>query len=158
VGQSFTVSVEGLPETKALLDSISGRPLQNRTRRALRAGGKVVRTEMRAQARGRGDLPKSMSKTRTRAHRNPLGISISPVSPLSTIFEGGADSHQVAPTAGGILAGPAGQRGRGAAFFARGAVQHPGMAARPLIAPVFDASEDRAFGAFGDVLFAGIER
>ena len=42
-------------------------------------------------------------------------------------------------------------------FAARGPVHHPGMAARPLIAPVFDAAKDRAGDAMEKTLFEGIE-
>lgn len=151
---SVTITLEGLPEVKRLLDQFQGRHLNNRTRRALRAGAKVFRNEMRSQGR-RSDLPKTFAKTRTRAHRNPLGVSVSPKSPLSNIFEHGARRHSISAP---VMAGPAGQRSRGEAFFARGAVSHPGMGARPFIGPVFDASERQAGDEFGKVLFEGIER
>lgn len=156
MAQSVTVSVEGLPEVKRLLDQFQGGPLNNRARRALRAGAKEFRTEMRSQAMARSDLPKTFRKTRTRAHRNPLGVSVSPQSPLSNIFESGARTHTIRPKGGQVLIGKAGERSRGQAFFARGAVRHPGMRARPFIAPVFDASQDDAEKAFGRVLFEGL--
>lgn len=156
MGVRVEIDLRGQPEVQALLEQFQGGPLNNRTRRALRAGAGEFRDEMRAQTRARSDLPRSFSKTRTRSHRNPLGVSVSPKSPLSTIFERGAGRHVVAPTGRGILAGPSGERSRDAAFFARGAVSHPGMRARPLIAPVFNAAEDDAGEAFDDVLFEGI--
>lgn len=155
---SVTISLEGLPEVRQLLQQFEGRQLNNRTRRALRAGAKVFRTGLRDEARSRSDLPKTFAKTRTRAHRNPLGVSVSPQSPLSSIFEGGAVSHQIAPKSQGLLAGPAGSRSRGRAFVARGPVRHPGMAARPVIGPVFDSEQDDAEDEFGRVLFEGIDR
>ena len=159
MAQAISVSLEGLPEVKRLLDQFEGRQLNNRTRRALRAGAKAFRTEMRKQARSRTDLPKTFAKTRTRNHRNPLGVSVSPQSPLSNIFEGGARRHTISSGGGsGILAGPASTRSRSDAFFARGSVSHPGMAARPFIGPVFDASQRDAEDDFGRVLFEGIER
>lgn len=154
---TVTVTIEGLPETKRLLEQFEGRQLNNRTRRALRAGAKVFRTEMRSQASSRSDLPKTFRKTRTRAHRTPLGVSVSPKSPLSNIFEEGAKPHTIAPMRGGALVGKAGERSRGSAFFARGSVRHPGMNARPFIGPVFDASQDDAEDEFGRVIFEGIE-
>ena len=157
MAETITVTLEGLPEVRELLDRFHGRQLSNRMRRALRAGAKEFRTEMRNQARSRSDLPKTFAKTRTRAHRTPLGVSVSPQSPLSSIFEGGAKPHTIRP-ASGFLVGKAGDRSRTRAFFARGPVRHPGMAARPFIAPVFDASEDRAEDSFGRVIFEGIER
>ena len=141
--------VRGAAETKAMLAEFQGQKLQNRTRRALRAGAKVMREGLRDEARSRGDLPKSFRKTRTRGHRNPVGVSVSPSSSLSNIFEGGADPHTIAPTKGPALAN------RDAGFFARGPVNHPGMAARPFIGPVFDAHEGAAKDAVGDTLFEG---
>jgi hypothetical protein len=151
-----TFDIQGMPEVQRMLDQVQGRELNNRMRRSLRRGAGVFRDELRAQARARADLPKTFAKTRTRAHRNPLGVSVSPQSPLSSIFEGGAGRHTISAGAGGILAGRAGDRSRPAAFIARGAVSHPGMAARPLIGPVFDASQGRASDAFTDELFEGI--
>jgi hypothetical protein len=149
------VSVEGRPECQRMLEEFSGSRLNNRTRRGLRAGAKVSRTEMRRQASTRGDLPRSFRKTRTRAHRNPLGVSVSPQSPLSTIFEHGAGAHTIAPKGRQMLAGKSGEHSRGRAFVAHGAVSHPGMGARPLIGPVFDASHDEAADQFDHVVFEG---
>lgn len=144
---TIDVDLRGLPEVEKLLAAFEGRPLNNRMRRALRAGAKVMREEMRSQARSRSDLPRTFAKTRTRAHRSPLGVSVSPKSPLSNIFEQGAKDHIIAPRDAPFLAN------REAGFFARGPVSHPGMAARPFIAPVFAAAEDRASEAVERTLF-----
>jgi hypothetical protein len=60
-----------------------------------------------------------------------------------------------------VLAGPAGSsswdstgRKRPAAFFARGAVSHPGMAARPILPAAFVSGEPAAMTAFEQALFA----
>lgn len=151
------IDIHGMPEVQAMLDKVQGSQLNNRIRRSLRAGAKPFRTEMRSQARSRADLPATFAKTRTRAHRNPLGVSVSPQSPLSTIFEHGADTHTIAPKGAQLLAGKAGERSRSAAFVARGPVTHPGMGARPLIAPVFDAAQDDARREFSEELFEGID-
>lgn len=140
------VDIRGLPETKDLLDSLSGNQLQNRVRRGTRAGAKVMRAELRKQASG-GQFPKSFRKTATRGHRTPVGTSVGPTSPLLNIFEGGATRHPIGK-AGQVLFN------EGEGFFARGPVSHPGMAARPLIGPVFDATQDRAAEAAVDVIFA----
>ena len=157
---SITVDLTGLPEVKRLLEEFTGSKLNNRMRRGLRAGVKVFRTEMRSQAQSRPDLPKTFAKTRTRAHRNPLGVSVSPGSPLSTIFEHGAGTHVIAPKSGGILtnadAGDPSASGE-KLFFSRRPVNHPGMDARPLIVPVFDASHRRAEDEFGRVVFEGLD-
>lgn len=153
---SITVDFTNLPECKAMLEEFSGSKLNNRMRRGLRAGAKVFRTEMRSQASARSDLPKSFRATRTRAHRNPLGVSVSPKSPLSTIFEHGAKPHVIAPKKG-ILTN-AGDPGGAPLFFSHGPVDHPGMDARPLIAPVFDAAQRRAEDEFGRVVFEGYDR
>jgi len=151
------VDVQGLPETKRLLAELDERQLQNRMRRALRAGAKVMRQELRRQAASRSDLPRSFRKTRTRSHRNPLGVSVSPKSPLSNIFEPGAPRHS-GGRAGQLPSNASGEAARGGEplFGAWGPVSHPGMAARPLIAPVFAAAERPAEKAVGDTLFEGI--
>lgn len=146
---SVTVDHRGVPAVKAMLAEVAGAKLNNRTRRALRAGIKPLREELRRRASS-GCFPRKFRATRTRAHRHPLGVSVSPGSPLSTIFERGAASHQIAPKAASVLSNAE------TGFFARGAVQHPGMAARPLIAPAFDAARDDAERAFADTLLEGI--
>lgn len=151
MGASVSIDWQGLPEVRKMLAQFNERELNNRTRRALRAGAKVMRDELRREGR-RSDLPRTFRKTRTRSHRNPLGVSVAPASPLSPIFEHGARSHEIG-RGGAILA----NRDTSASFFARGPVRHPGMAARPVIAPAFARGEDRATRAFGDVLFEGID-
>ena len=152
---SATIDVRGLPETKALLDQFQGAPLNAKMRRSLRRGAKVFREGLRKTAISRSDLPKSFRKTRTRSHRNPLGVSVSPKSPLSTIFEGGAKGHQIS---GALLSNfnrPSSAGGE-PTFFARGGVHHPGMAARPFIVPTFEANERKATDAMKDELFEGV--
>lgn len=147
----ITLDVRGLPETKAMLAKVEGQQLQNRTRRALRAGAAVFRKELRSEAASRDDLPRTFRKTRTKAHRTPLGISVRPNSPLLSIFEGGAKQHPIG-SSGQILSNPE------AGFFARGPVSHPGMEARPILEPAFNAAEDEASDAFTRELFAGLDR
>jgi hypothetical protein len=136
--------LRGLPEVEEMLEQFQGRELNNRTRRAVRAGAAEFRDEMRSEGRSRSDLPKTFSKTRTRNHRNPIGTSVSPKSALSSIFEHGAKPHTIP--------------GSGSSGFGRGwpTVRHPGMAARPFIGPVFDAAKDEAEDAVADELFKGI--
>ena len=158
----ITVDVRGLPEARKLLEQVQGRELNNRMRRSLRRGAKVMREKLRDEARSRSDLPKSFRKTRTRPHRNPLGVSVSPSSSLSNIFEHGARVHPIAPKARGILSNfnarrAAADRATGGLFFARGPVSHPGMAARPFIGPVFDAAEHPASEAMADELFKDLK-
>lgn len=131
--------LRGLPEVKALLGQFEGAPLNNRVRRSLRAGIAAIRPVLRSRA-GSG-FPRKFKATRTRAHRNPLGVSVSPGSPLSTIFEHGARPHAI-PIGKGPYAGRT--------------VMHPGMAARPLIGPVFDSTKSKAEEAFADTLFEGL--
>lgn len=142
--------IRGLPEVQSLLDQVQGGPLNNRMRRALRAAGGTFRTALRDAARSRSDLPRTMAKTRTRAHRNPLGVSVSPASPLSPIFEHGADPHAIGG-AGQLLADTE------SGFVARGPVSHPGMAARPIIGPVFEETRDAAETDFTHELFEGLD-
>ena len=135
-----SVDLQGLPEVQKLLGQFEGAPLNNRVRRALRAGIAVIRPALRTKARS-GGFPKKFAKTRTRPHRNPVGVSVSPGSPLSTVFEHGARPHAIP-----IKAGP----------FAGRTVQHPGMAPRPIAGPVFDDKRDEAQDAFADELFRGL--
>jgi hypothetical protein len=135
---------------RKLLAELSGRELKNRMRRATRAGAKVLRAEVRQEARSRADLPRSFARTQTINHSN-LSVSTGPTSPLLNIFEGGAGEH------------PIGERGQllhsqqGEPFFAaRGPVRHPGMDARPLIGPVFDREKDDAAAEGMSTLVEGI--
>lgn len=153
---SKVVDVRGLPETRKLLRSLSGQQLQNRVRQGTRAGAKVMRTELRSRAAS-PEFPSSFKKTATRGHRNPVGTSTGPRSPLINIFEPGAGAH---PIGGGgqVLSNFENRRQdagdyRGGLFFARGPVDHPGMAARPLIGPTFDATKDAAAQAAIDTIF-----
>jgi hypothetical protein len=134
------LDLRGLPEVEKMLAQFEGQPLQNRTRKALRAGVAVMRKELRARASS-GRFPKKFRKTRTRGHRNPVGVSVSPGSPLSTIFEHGARPHAIP-----ITRGP----------FAGRTIQHPGMAARPLSGPAFDSKRGEAERAIADALFEGV--
>jgi len=85
----------------------------------------------------------------------PLGVSISPQSLLSNIFEHGAKPHKIGDA--GALLSNYNRTSRGEpAFAARGPVKHPGMAAHPFIGPVFDRSHPAAQRAFAKVLFEGI--
>lgn len=144
-----TVTVRGKREARALLDSLSGRELVNRTRRATRAGAKVLREEVRRRASS-GEFPKSFRKTATRnSTRGGIRTETGPTSPLVNIFEGGAGSHLIGDR-GQPLVNP------GEGFFARGPVHHPGMDARPLIGPAFDAKEDAAGDAAIAELLEGI--
>jgi len=138
----FRVDVSGEPAVQKMLEQVSGRELNNRSRRAARAGAAVFRKGMRNRSGGNwSKRPKSFHKTRTRGHRIPIGVSVSPQSPLSTIFEHGAKAH-------GIPIGTGPNAGR--------IVQHPGVAARPFIAPVFDAGRREAEDAFAEKLLEGI--
>lgn len=134
------LDLQGLPEVQKMLAQFTGRELHNRTRRALRAGTRTLRGPLRSAASS-GRYPRSFRRTRTRAHRNPLGVSVSPGSPLSPIFEHGARPHAIP-----ITRGP----------FAGRTIQHPGMAARPVSGPVFDANRGAAEDAVADELFRGI--
>ena len=128
---SVGIDLRGVPEVQEMLSQVTGGKLNNRVRRALRAGLKPIREEMRRKGMS-PQFPRRFRKTRTRGHRNPVGVSVSPQSPLSTIFEHGAKPHLI------------------------GARQHPGMAARPFIAPVFVAAADKAKEAFMDTLMEGL--
>lgn len=154
-----SIDLRGMPEVQAMLDQLSPRQAENRMRRAMRAAAKPMREEIRRKASA-GKFPRSMRATRTRAHRHPFGVSVSPKSPLSNIFEHGAKRHAIG-AAGKFLSNFEGRRQaagafRGGILAARGPVMHPGMGARPLIGPAFDAAKDRAEKAFADKFMEGI--
>lgn len=147
------IDISGIPEVEEMLGQFQGRELTNRTRRALRAGAGEFRKRIRTKGGGGwANRPRSFYKTRTRNHRNPLGVSVAPQSPLSTIFEGGAGRHPIAPRGGSVLASGQGET----PFFARGSVSHPGVAARPFVGPIFREGEGDALREFEDKLFEGI--
>lgn len=149
---AVVVSLRGGREARQMLDSLTGRELQNRVRRGTRRGAGVLRQEVRARA-GSGGIPRRFKKTATKGHRNPVGTSTGPTSPLLNIFEVGADQHMIG-AAGQLL-----RSGQGEPFFAaRGPVRHPGMDARPLIDPVFRAKNEEAGEATADEILAGIPR
>jgi hypothetical protein len=161
----LVVTWKGGKQVHKLMNSLSNRELQNRTRRAVRKGTAVGRKALRAEARSRADIPNSFAKTKTRNHRLPIASSVEPASPLFHIFEPGATSHTIAPgklqVSGNrpmLLSGPAGKRGRERAFLASQPVTHPGMAARPLVAPVFAAEKDHMAEAAMGELLKGLER
>lgn len=159
------VDLRGREEVERLLSEFEGGKLNNRVRRGMRAGAKVMRSHVRKLAAS-DRYPRSFRKTKTKAHRNPLGVSTGPTSPLLNIFESGAGSHDIG-SGGQLLTnrdeGLSGQMltavGRGGEdlFVARGPVSHPGMAARPLIAPTFDATKDAAGEAAADVIFEALK-
>jgi len=136
----ITVDLSGMAEVKEMLGQLTDREMTNRQRRALRAAAAVMRRGLRARAKS-GRYPRRFRATRTRAHRNPLGVSVSPQSPLSPIFERGARPHAIP-----ITKGP----------FAGRTVSHPGMAARPIAGPTFDAERGAAERAFEDKLLEGL--
>lgn len=137
MSERIDIDFRGMPACQAMLSEFTGAKLNNRTRRALRAGIAVLRTPLRAKASS-GGFPRKFKKTRTRAHRNPVGVSLSPGSPLSTVFEHGARPHDIR-----ITKGP----------FAGRTIHHPGMKARPLSGPVFDAHKGDAEKAVAVTLF-----
>ena len=147
----LTVSLRGGPEARKMLDSLTGRDLQNRVRRGSRRGAAIFRAEVRSRA-GTGGIPRRFRKTGTRGHRLPVGTSTGPTSPLLNIFEGGAGAHPIGAP-GQMLHSQQGEP----FFAARGPVRHPGMGARPLIAPVFAAKNDEASEAATDEIMAGLK-
>lgn len=147
---AFEVSLRGDREVRELLDSLSGRELANRTRRATRAGVAVMRPVLRARAKD-PKYPRSYAKIATKGHRD-LSTSIGPVSPLWNIFEGGAGPHRIAPKHAPVLSNP----DTSPPFFSRGPVMHPGVRALPFTVPVFEETKDKASDAALDKLLDGI--
>jgi hypothetical protein len=160
------IHLEGLPQVRKMIDSVSGRELQNRQRRAVRAAAKPMQAALKVQAATPGH-PRSFTKvpaakvtTRGGTSGRDVEARVRPKSPLFNIFEPGAGSHTIKPRRKKALGGPAGGSGwsaegrkRPAAFFARGPVSHPGFAARPILPAAFAAGEAAAMTAFEQALF-----
>jgi hypothetical protein len=165
-----TVRILGLAGAEKAVDGLTGPALQNRLRRGVRAGAKPFQAALRSAAAS-ADVPRSFTKVpaaKVSTHGGASGrdvvARVRPKSPLFNIFEPGAKRHTIAPRRAGALGGPAGSgtwdgigRKRGADFFSRGPVDHPGMAAHPLLPAAFAAGESAAQDAFAAVVF-GQER
>lgn len=145
-----------------MIGKYEGREMHNRLRRGARAGGAVYRTAMRAQARARSDIPDTFARTRTKSSASMRGgivTRVRPRSPLLNMFEGGAGAHEIAPGRLGVggrklmLSGKAGDRWRRSDFAASMPVRHPGMAARPFLAPVFATTTPAAKRAVAVTVF-----
>lgn len=174
------VQMRGADEARELLKDLSGRDLENRVRRGTRRGAGVFRVKIRSEGRSRSGIPDSFAKTKTRYHRNPVGTSVGPTSPLLNIFEEGANDHTIAPgysgtsvggtTRGGnargaragtftgrlLMSGEAGDRWRSRDFVAGAPVHHPGMAPRPFIGPIWDSENEKASESAMDEIMRGI--
>lgn len=157
--------LRGAKEARKLLDSLSGRELANRTRRAVRKGSAVGRKTMRSKAKDprypsayKGPIAQGGIATK---NHNPTGgsgiaTSVGPTTPLLNLFEPGAGIHSIG-SGGQLLRGSGGEHYRDAPFVARGPVTHPGFPAVPLIDPVFRAKRDEMGEAAMDELLAGIK-
>ena len=106
-------------------------------------------------------MPAPKVSTRGGASGREIVARVRPRSPLFNIFEPGAKGHTIAPRRAAALAGPAGSaawdrvgRKRGAAFFSRGPVSHPGMRARPILAAAFARGVNAAEQAMAAAIFA----
>lgn len=139
---------------KRMLARYEHREMIKRLRRGTRAGAAVYRVGLRARAKSDPLIPDSFAKTRSKSgvRFGDIRSEVGPKSPLFSIFEGGAGSHDIEPRSGSLLIGPAGDRWRGRAFAAR-RVRHPGMRARPLAAPVFRDREGAAKKAVAVAVF-----
>jgi hypothetical protein len=176
---TVSISIDGLPEVKRRIEGLTGRQMQNKLRRAVRAGAKPMQASLKvmAAAQPTGKLPHTFkrvpaAKVSASARRGgQIVASVKPKSALFNIFEPGAEAHEIGGGAetrtgkdgrtrkvrggrrtSGMLAGPSGIRGRSKDFFVRGAVKHPGMKARPIRVRAFDAGKPLAKMAIASVL------
>lgn len=162
----ITYDLRGTREVRKLLDDLSGRELQNRTRRGVRAGAAIGRKSMRSMARdprypsayrgpvGRGGIATKNHGVRSRT--GGIGTSVGPTTQLLNLFEPGVGIHQIGES-GDLLRGSGGEHYRPAPFMARGPVRHPGFPAVPLIDPVFRKEQNRMGEAAMDKLLEGIK-
>lgn len=164
------IHFEGVPQVKAMLAEFSPRQLQNKMRRAVRAGAKVFGGGLKSTAQshhgGAGNVPLSFQKVpapKVSTHtEGGTGVEayVRPKSPLFNVFQPGAKRHTIRPKRRGELKGPAGTnrwdsvgRKRAGAFFAQGPVSHPGMSDRDILSPAFQAKLPEAIDAVVGVLF-----
>ncbi len=149
----ITIDLTGERELLAALDRLSDRELRSRTMRALRAGAKVYRQRVRAEAASA--RPKQLRKTKTKSSGRDLAVRVSPVSPLANIWEaGGARPHQIGKP-GQLLS----NRSRAPSerpFTARGPVDHPGFRAHPVWKPAFEAATPEAERLMFEAVTEGI--
>lgn len=152
------ISLTGVPEIKAALERLDGKDRRNTLRRAVRAGAKPFRAAMAQVAAAEG-LPRSFQKVpapKVTTHGSSQGsieANVRPATPLFSIFEPGAGPHPIAPRSGAFLSNQAdGASSRDAAFFARGPVQHPGIASRAIAPRAFALAEPAAMTAFAEVV------
>ena len=160
------VVIEGADNVKRMLDRFQGRVLQNRLRRAVRAGAKPFQAGLKAAAAAdpTGNVPDSFKKvpaakvSASSRRGGDIVARIRPKSPLFNIFEPGAGPHEIS---GSVMAGAAGSGGwsstgrkRRGPFGARGQVRHPGMKARPILPTAFSSKLGAAQSTVADVIFA----
>lgn len=159
--------VIGGPAVRRMLGKYEGSALQNRLRRAVRAGAKPFQVALQSAAASdpTGNVPESFRKVRAAKVSTRGGFTgrdivarVRPESPLFNIFEPGAQAHDIE---GPMMAGPEGAGGwtsegrkRPAPFGARGRVRHPGMAARPILPTAFGRGTAAAKMAVATALFA----
>ena len=155
-----------MPACEKAVANLDGPALQNGLRRAVRAAAKPFQQALITVA-GSADVPRSFRKVpaaRVSTHGGASGrdvtATVRPKSPLFNIYEPGAKGHTIAPRRAGALGGPAGSgswdnagRKRGADFFSAGPVEHPGMAAHPILHIAFGMAEGAASAAFADAIF-----
>jgi len=159
------VAIQGGDKVRRMLDGFTGQKLQNRLRRAIRAGAKPFQAGLKAAASSEptGNLPHSFTKVpaaKVSASRRRGGTIVGrvrPKSPLFNIFEPGAGAHEIS---GAVLGGPSGSGGwtaagrkRRGAFVAHGRVRHPGMKARPILPTAFSSRVRDAQQEVARVLF-----
>lgn len=163
---SALIRVTGGEAIERRLDELAGPGLANRLRRGVRAGAKPFQAALKEVAAA-SDVPRSFQKVpaaKVSTHGGASGrdvvARVRPRSPLFNIFEPGAKSHTIAPRRTGRLGGPAGGsawdasgRKRPADFFSAGPVEHPGMAARPILPAAFARARGAALDAFAAVVF-----
>jgi hypothetical protein len=97
------VHLEGLPQVRAMLSQFEGQELQNKMRKAVRAGAKPFQAGLKVAAATAGH-PRSFQKvpaahvtTRGGASGRSIEAWVRPKSPLFNIFEPGAKAHTIKP-------------------------------------------------------------
>jgi hypothetical protein len=100
---SVTVSIDGLPEAKRRLEGLTGRQMQAKLKRAVRAGAKPMQASLKAAAASQpnGHLPHTFKRvpaakvSASMRRGGEIVASVKPKSALWNIFEPGAEEHEI---------------------------------------------------------------
>lgn len=149
---------EGFAEMQKVLAEMPNAVRNRVTMNALRAGGRVLRAEMKLKVpKKTGELNKSINVTTytsRKAGERAVAVGVrGKEGPLAHLVEFGTAPHPIKPKKGKVLAYVDGGQQRFAA-----AVKHPGAKPHPFVRPATDTKGKEAVERIRDNMGAGIIR